>query len=194
MDEVFADPQVRHLGLTRTVEHPELGLLSIVRNAVTMTGGAGTGDLETARSPSPASATTPRRSSATSTPPLTRSTGSRKVPDLTSPSLDAGTDQLLVSLDGAVATLTFNNLAKRNALSSAIRAALPGTLKVLNADDSGRVIVVTGAGGKAFVSGADISEFGDQRTSVEARATYDAEQAAIRDAWEAVGKRIIAMI
>lgn len=113
---------------------------------------------------------------------------------MTSPSIDTGTGQLLVSLDGAVATLTFNNPAKRNALSSAIRAALPGTLKALNADDSVRVIVVTGAGGKAFVSGADISEFGDQRTSVEARATYDAEQAAIRDAWEAVGKPVIAMI
>lgn len=52
MDEVFADPQVRHLGLTRTVEHPELGSLSIVRNAVTMTGGADGGP-ETVRSPSP---------------------------------------------------------------------------------------------------------------------------------------------
>lgn len=107
---------------------------------------------------------------------------------------DTGTDKLLVSLDGAVATLTFNNPAKRNALSSDIRTALPGTLKALNADDDVRVIVVTGAGGKAFVSGADISEFGDQRTSPEARASYDAEQAAIRDAWDAVGKPIIAMI
>lgn len=107
---------------------------------------------------------------------------------------DTGTDKLLVSLDGLVATLTFNNPAKRNALSSEIRNALPGTLKALNADDGVRVIVVTGAGGKAFVSGADISEFGSQRTSPEARAAYDESQAAIRDAWNAVEKPIIAMI
>ncbi|MCL2580931.1 MAG: enoyl-CoA hydratase [Streptosporangiales bacterium] len=107
---------------------------------------------------------------------------------------DTGTDKLLVEVTGSVATLTFNNPAKRNALSSDIRAALPGTLKALNADDDVRVIVVTGAGGKAFVSGADISEFGDQRTSPEARASYDAEQNAIRDAWAAIAKPVIAMI
>lgn len=54
MDEVFADPQVRHLGMTRTVNHPELGSLSIVRNAVSMSGTPGSaGEPETVRSPSP---------------------------------------------------------------------------------------------------------------------------------------------
>lgn len=48
MDEVFADPQVRHLGMTRTVRHAELGPLDIVRNAVRMTGAP-----DTVRSPSP---------------------------------------------------------------------------------------------------------------------------------------------
>jgi formyl-CoA transferase len=38
IDEVFADPQVEHLGLARPVQHPRLGELSIVRNALTMTG------------------------------------------------------------------------------------------------------------------------------------------------------------
>ena len=37
MDEVFADPQVRHLAMTEPVEHPALGRLDIVRNAVRMT-------------------------------------------------------------------------------------------------------------------------------------------------------------
>jgi len=54
MDEVFADPQVRHLGMTRTVDHPELGPLSILRNAVSMTGAPGSsGEPETVRAPSP---------------------------------------------------------------------------------------------------------------------------------------------
>jgi crotonobetainyl-CoA:carnitine CoA-transferase CaiB-like acyl-CoA transferase len=38
MDEVFADPQVQHLGMTQTVRHQALGPLAIVRNAVRMTG------------------------------------------------------------------------------------------------------------------------------------------------------------
>ena len=42
MDEVFADPQVRHLGLAAPVDHPELGPVTLVRNAVRMTGAAPT--------------------------------------------------------------------------------------------------------------------------------------------------------
>jgi crotonobetainyl-CoA:carnitine CoA-transferase CaiB-like acyl-CoA transferase len=48
MDEVFADPQVEHLGMTQTVQHPALGPLAVVRNAVRMTGGP-----DTVRTPSP---------------------------------------------------------------------------------------------------------------------------------------------
>jgi crotonobetainyl-CoA:carnitine CoA-transferase CaiB-like acyl-CoA transferase len=50
MDEVFADPQVVHLGMTEPVEHPALGALDLVRNAVTMTGAA-----NTVRTPTPES-------------------------------------------------------------------------------------------------------------------------------------------
>jgi crotonobetainyl-CoA:carnitine CoA-transferase CaiB-like acyl-CoA transferase len=48
MDEVFADPQVEHLAMTGAVEHPVLGHLDIVRNAVRMTDGP-----RTVRAPSP---------------------------------------------------------------------------------------------------------------------------------------------
>jgi crotonobetainyl-CoA:carnitine CoA-transferase CaiB-like acyl-CoA transferase len=48
MDEVFADPQVEHLAMTQAVQHPVLGPLAIVRNAVRMTGGP-----DTVRKPSP---------------------------------------------------------------------------------------------------------------------------------------------
>jgi enoyl-CoA hydratase len=56
------------------------------------------------------------------------------------------------------------------------------------------VVVVTGAGDKAFASGADISEFGEQRTSPEARAEFNRAQAAAAAAWAGVGKPVIAMI
>jgi enoyl-CoA hydratase/carnithine racemase len=108
--------------------------------------------------------------------------------------IETGTNKLLVDVAGHVATLTFNNPAKHNALSIDMRAALPPVLDALNDDGDVRVIVVTGAGDKAFASGADISEFGEQRTSPEARAEYDRAQAAVADAWASVGKPVIAMI
>jgi enoyl-CoA hydratase len=107
---------------------------------------------------------------------------------------ETGTDKLLVEVSGHVAIVTFNNPAKRNALSAEMRAALPDLLAALNADPDVRVVVVTGAGDKAFVSGADISEFGAQRTSPDARASYDRAQAAVAAAWAGMDKPIIAMI
>jgi hypothetical protein len=98
---------------------------------------------------------------------------------------ETGTDLLLAERAAAIATVTFNNPAKRNALSAEIRAALPGLLTTLQADPDVRVIVLTGAGDKAFVSGADISEFGAQRTAPAARAGFDQSMAAIGRAWAA---------
>jgi enoyl-CoA hydratase len=107
---------------------------------------------------------------------------------------DTGTDLLLVDVADAVAVVTFNNPAKRNALSSEIRAALPGLLEALQADPDVRVVVLTGAGDKAFVSGADISEFAERRTSPAARAEYERAAAALDHAWRGLEKPLIAMI
>jgi enoyl-CoA hydratase len=108
--------------------------------------------------------------------------------------LDTGTDKLLVSVGDSVAVLTLNNPAKRNALSGDMRAALPGVLAALRADPAIRVVVITGAGDKAFASGADISEFGEQRTDPAARAEFDRGMAAIGSAWANLDKPVIAMI
>jgi enoyl-CoA hydratase/carnithine racemase len=108
--------------------------------------------------------------------------------------IETGTEQLLVDVDGGIATVTFNNPAKRNALSLDMRTALPGALQRLQDDADVRVVVITGAGDKAFVSGADISEFGERRTAPEARAEYDRSGADIARSWLAVHKPIIAMI
>jgi enoyl-CoA hydratase/carnithine racemase len=105
-----------------------------------------------------------------------------------------GTDKLLVEVTGAIALLTLNNPAKHNALSLDMRTALPGLLSHLQADDQVRVVVVTGAGDKAFASGADISEFAQQRTSTADRAEYDRAQEVIGRAWESLSKPVIAMI
>ena len=117
---------------------------------------------------------------------------------MTSPSSPArhqtGTDKLLVDVTGAVAVVTLNNPAKRNALSGDMRAALPALLEALQADERVRVVVLTGAGDKAFASGADISEFADRRTSPEARAEYDRAGEALNRSWTALDKPLIAMI
>ncbi|HET6794436.1 MAG TPA: enoyl-CoA hydratase [Acidimicrobiales bacterium] len=107
---------------------------------------------------------------------------------------DTGTERLLAVADDGVAVVTFNNPAKRNALSSDIRAALPGLLAALDAEPAVRVVVMTGAGDLAFVSGADISEFGEGRTSADARAEYDRGFAAINRGWAELSKPVIAMI
>jgi enoyl-CoA hydratase/carnithine racemase len=107
---------------------------------------------------------------------------------------DSGTDKLLVDVTDGIGLVTFNNPARHNALSVEMRTALPRVLEAMQADPEVRVIVMTGAGGKAFVSGADISEFGEQRTSPESRSEYDRSFAAGSQAWAALDKPVIAMI
>jgi enoyl-CoA hydratase/carnithine racemase len=107
---------------------------------------------------------------------------------------ETGSDRLLVHAGAGVARITFNNPEKRNALSQEMRAALARGLRELQADPDVRVIVLTGAGDRAFASGADISEFGEQRTSPEARAGFDRASTVLAEAWAEVGKPVIAMI
>jgi len=106
--------------------------------------------------------------------------------------IETGTDKLLADVEDGVARVTFNQPTKRNALSLEMRAALPKLLQSLQDDPEVRVVVLTGAGTEAFISGADISEFGQQRTSPESRAEYDRQGA--DSAWLALEKPVIAMI
>ena len=96
--------------------------------------------------------------------------------------------------DDGIAVMTFHNLERLNALSVDMRESIPAELARLDADPAVRVLVITGAGDRAFMSGADISEFGERRTEAGARAEYDAGMAATGRAWSAFTKPIIAMI
>jgi enoyl-CoA hydratase len=107
---------------------------------------------------------------------------------------ETGTDQLLLDIDDGIARVTFSNPAKHNALSIEMQGALPAVLTALAKDPDVRVVVLTGAGDKAFVSGADISEFGTQRTSPEERAVYDQRRVDSARAWAELDKPVIAMI
>lgn len=90
--------------------------------------------------------------------------------------------------------MTFNNPERHNALSIAMREAICQALPRLDGDPAVRVLVTTGAGERAFMSGADISEFGARRTKAAARADYDSGMAEIGRAWASFSKPIIAMI
>ena len=95
-------------------------------------------------------------------------------------------DHVLVTRDGPIVTLTFNRPQARNAMTWDMYQRLNDTCEEVDADDSVRVLVLKGAGGKAFVAGTDISQFssfesgedglryereGDQRTGRIARVT-----------------------
>src|SRR5437868_6515599 len=83
------------------------------------------------------------------------------------------TDKMLSRKDGRVGYVIFNNPERRNAVSLEMWAATSRILEDFAKDDEVRVVVLTGAGGKAFVSGADVSKFESERASLEAAKVYN---------------------
>src|SRR5260370_12335037 len=82
------------------------------------------------------------------------------------------TSKMLAEKDGPIGHIIFNNPARHNAVSLEMWQGLAQIMDDFEADDAGRVIVVSGAGGKAFVSGAHISEFKEKRATAAAAAAY----------------------
>jgi enoyl-CoA hydratase len=81
--------------------------------------------------------------------------------------------ELITQRAGAVATVLFSNPAKMNAVTFDMWSAVPATLAALDADPAVRVVVIAGDGDKAFISGADISQFEKLRGTAEAQAEYN---------------------
>jgi enoyl-CoA hydratase/carnithine racemase len=90
--------------------------------------------------------------------------------------------------------MIFNNPARRNAVSLDMWEAIPAILDNYERDPEIRVIVLAGAGEKAFVSGADISEFEQRRSTAEAVRHYDAISDRGNKAIHGARKPTIAMI
>lgn len=104
------------------------------------------------------------------------------------------TDKMVAHKDGAVGWITFNNPARHNAVSLAMWEALHEIVLDYAADPAINVIVVKGAGEKAFVSGADISEFEEKRSSAETTRAYNEQSQRAGMALRDVDKPTIAMI
>ncbi len=81
---------------------------------------------------------------------------------------------ILSETDGHVARVTLHQPAKRNAMRYTMWCELADTMERLAEDDEVRVVVLAGAGDRAFSAGADISEFEEWRTTPEKSAVYDA--------------------
>jgi enoyl-CoA hydratase/carnithine racemase len=105
----------------------------------------------------------------------------------------AGND-ILVQQDGAIATVVFNRPRLRNAISYAMWVDLARITAGLVKDDSVRAVVYRGAGTVAFASGADISEFEEQRKDLESSQRYNAATGGAYAAIRECPKPTIAMI
>jgi enoyl-CoA hydratase/carnithine racemase len=88
----------------------------------------------------------------------------------------------------------FNNPERHNAVSLEMWEKTAEILEGFARDDEVRVVVVTGAGGKAFVSGADVSKFESERASLEATKVYNAAVERANSAIYDFAKPTIAMI
>jgi enoyl-CoA hydratase len=102
--------------------------------------------------------------------------------------------KILQSVTDGVGVITFNNPEKRNAMSLDMWEGLGHALVELRDDAEVRVVILTGAGDKAFVSGADISQFEKNRHNAEASEEYARKSAAQRALLADYPKPIIACI
>ncbi len=83
------------------------------------------------------------------------------------------TDKMLARIDGPIGWIVFNNPSRRNAVSLEMWETIPAILDRFESDPAVRVIVLRGAGETAFVSGADISQFEQTRSSPETNVRYE---------------------
>ncbi|MBR0968360.1 enoyl-CoA hydratase/isomerase family protein [Bradyrhizobium diazoefficiens] len=88
--------------------------------------------------------------------------------------------KILKHTAGGVGVVTFNNPDKRNAMSLEMWEGFGEALTALRDDEAVRVVILRGAGGKAFVSGADISQFEKTRHNAAASEEYGKRSAAQR--------------
>lgn len=103
-------------------------------------------------------------------------------------------DHLVVERRDSIATLILNRPDSHNAINVQMYRDLPEIVRELDTDSSVKVIVVRGAGERSFASGADISEFEQERSDAVKAKAYNEKVAAAEHAIEGLSKPTIAMI
>jgi enoyl-CoA hydratase/carnithine racemase len=114
--------------------------------------------------------------------------------DAITPDISFADGKILKSAADGVGVITFNNPDKRNAMSLEMWEGFGRALTELRDDEGVRVVVLRGAGGKAFVSGADISQFERTRHNAAASEDYARRSAAERALLADYPKPVIACI
>jgi enoyl-CoA hydratase len=104
------------------------------------------------------------------------------------------TPKLLLEKDGPIGWIVFNQPEKRNAVSQEMWQLMPDYVGDLAADDVIRVVVLRGAGDRAFAAGADISQFKDRRRNMADEAEYRRISGRGQDALATLVKPLLAMI
>ena len=115
----------------------------------------------------------------------------RKQPALATGALS---ERIVAEKQGPIGWLTFNNPARRNAISIDMWEAIPKALDRFEQDPDVRVIVLKGEGDKAFVSGADVSQYEKQRSSAEGIQYYEEIAGRVTERLQSCDKVVIAMI
>jgi len=112
------------------------------------------------------------------------------------PAFAAGelTERIIAEKQGSIGWLTFNNPARRNAISIDMWEAIPKVLDRFERDSEVRVIVLKGEGDKAFVSGADVSQYEKDRSTAEGIQRYEEIAGRVAERLQTCDKVIIAMI
>jgi enoyl-CoA hydratase/carnithine racemase len=108
--------------------------------------------------------------------------------------MELNTTRMIARVEDGVGWMIFNNPERHNAMSMEMNLAIPTILGAFNEDPAVRVVVMTGAGEKAFVSGADISEFEAHRSSPETIAEFDRIGERAGEAYRDLQKPLVAMI
>jgi enoyl-CoA hydratase/carnithine racemase len=104
------------------------------------------------------------------------------------------TELLRFEVAGGIARLTFDNPRRLNAINAEMWQALPGLLARVAEDAAIRVLVLQGAGDRAFCTGNDTSEFETIRADPEAAALYNAWQREVAEALQGLAKPVIAAV
>lgn len=108
--------------------------------------------------------------------------------------VDTGTGRILAEVRDGIGWITFNHAQRRNAMSLDMWAGLGLAADAFQNDPAVRAVVMRGAGGQAFVSGADISEFEAHRADASQQKSYDEFAARGHAGLANLGKPLIALI
>ncbi|HJL52539.1 MAG TPA: enoyl-CoA hydratase-related protein, partial [Arenicellales bacterium] len=109
-------------------------------------------------------------------------------------SLASSTPFMIAEIEDSIGWMTFNNPDRHNAVKVEMWEAIPQILDQFEADSAVKVVVLKGSGEKAFISGADISEFEQVRSSKAATKHYEDIADTATDRLYSCSKPTIAMI